>query len=84
MTKPPSDPDADKTDLNSPACAMRAGDDVYMGYAGSDEIAAFLNAWETAQPSPSPDLVEALRAMLPRIRDDRLHARLKNILSQAP
>jgi hypothetical protein len=31
-------------ELSSPACAMHEADDAYMGYAGKDELIAFLNA----------------------------------------
>jgi len=66
-----------ETELNSPACSMHAGDAVYMGYASRDEIAAFVKIWNAAQPNPTPDLVQKLRDMLPRIRDDQMHAQLK-------
>lgn len=41
MTKPPDDDPA--IESNSPACAMHEADDAYMGYAGKDELIAFLN-----------------------------------------
>ena len=34
---------APKPVLSSPACSMAEADDAYMGYAGPDELAAFLN-----------------------------------------
>jgi len=53
----------------SPACLAHEADDAYMGFATEEEIAAFLAGVETADD-------EAIRRMLPRIRDDRLHKEL--------
>jgi hypothetical protein len=39
----PTDDDP-PVELSSPACAMHEADDVYMGYAGKDELIRFLNA----------------------------------------
>jgi hypothetical protein len=39
MTNPPDD----KPEVASPACSMHTADDAYMGYAGEDELLAFLN-----------------------------------------
>lgn len=63
---------------SSPACLAHEADDAYMGFATKAEIAAFLKALETAD-------ADAIRKMLPRIRDDLLHnelsARLRAIES---
>jgi Domain of unknown function (DUF6306) len=39
----PTDDDT-PVELSAPACAMHEADDAYMGYAGKDELIAFLNA----------------------------------------
>jgi Domain of unknown function (DUF6306) len=36
-------PDDEPRDVNSPACAMHTADDAYMGFAGKDEVLAFLD-----------------------------------------
>jgi Domain of unknown function (DUF6306) len=36
-------PDEEPLELSSPACAMHEADDAYMGYAGAEELARFLN-----------------------------------------
>ena len=41
MTNRPDDDPA--TEVSSPACSMHEADDAYMGYAGKDELIAFLN-----------------------------------------
>ena len=51
---------------SSPACLAHEADDAYMGFATKAEIAAFLKALEAAD-------ADAIRKMLPRIRDDILH-----------
>ena len=53
----------------SPACSAHEADDAYMGFATRAEIAAFLAGLDTAD-------AEAIRKMLPRIRDDTLHKEL--------
>jgi hypothetical protein len=53
----------------SPACLAHEADDAYMGFATKAEIAAFLAGLATAD-------ADAIRKMLPRIRDDVLHAEL--------
>ena len=53
----------------SPACLAHEADDAYMGFATKAEIAAFLKDLEAAD-------AEAIRKMLPRIRDDVLHGQL--------
>ena len=40
MTKPTKD---EPIEVTSPACSMHTADEVYMGYAGPDELIAFLN-----------------------------------------
>ncbi len=53
----------------SPACLAHEADDAYMGFATKAEIAAFLAGLDTAD-------ADAIRKMLPRIRDDILHKEL--------
>ena len=90
---------------SSPACALRAADDVYMGYAGRDELRAALGRlrlaaeepWramlsrhlaalqgDAAVTPPEPlaggEVGELLRRLLPRVRDDGLHADLSALL----
>ncbi|MDP1908534.1 MAG: hypothetical protein Q8K85_09540 [Hyphomicrobium sp.] len=59
---------------SSPACLAHEADGAYMGFATKAEIAAFLAGIETAD-------AEAIRKMLPRIRDDRLHKELSRKLA---
>ena len=61
--------------LASPACSASEANDAYMGFAGTAEIAGFLAALDAAQRNGEP-VADMLRTMLPRIRDDRLHAAL--------
>jgi len=68
--------------LASPACSASEAGDVYMGFAGSDEIAGFLAELAAAEAAGRPLDRERLRAMLPRIRDDRLHAALARRLAE--
>jgi hypothetical protein len=49
MTNPTDDDPP--VELSSPACAMHEADDAYMGYAGKDELVAFLNALLEAEGS---------------------------------
>ena len=58
----------------SPACLAHEADDAYMGFATRAEIAAFLKTLEAAD-------ADAIRKILPRIRDDVLHKELKARLS---
>ena len=51
---------------SSPACLAHEADDAYMGFATRAEIAAFLTELDRLD-------AEAMRKMLPRIRDDALH-----------
>ncbi|WP_422035467.1 hypothetical protein [Reyranella sp.] len=57
----------------SPACLAREADDAYMGFATRAEIVRFLTDLEAA---PSAEKVKMIRQMLPKIRDDMLHAEL--------
>ena len=73
MTDPENDGTANTQ--ASPACSASEAADIYMGFAGADEIAAFLAELAAAEQAGGP-VDERIRAMLPRIRDDRLHAAL--------
>jgi hypothetical protein len=59
----------------SPACLAHEADDAYMGFATEAEIRSFLNALSEAERAGRPQ-AEMLRQMLPKVRDDRLHAEL--------
>ncbi len=61
----------------SPVCYAGEADASYMGYAGPEEIATFLKEQLAAEQA----LAGRLRAMLPRIRDDALHALLRAMLA---
>ena len=60
----------------SPACGAHEADDAYMGFAGREEIVAFLKELAAAEQAGRPH-AEMLRQMLPRIRDDVLYRELK-------
>jgi hypothetical protein len=60
----------------SPACSAHDADDAYMGFASRAEIAAFLKELAAAEQAGRQH-AELLRRMLPRVRDDSLHAELK-------
>lgn len=60
-------------DPASPACLAHEADDAYMGFATREEIVRFLAELDTG---PAPLRADRLRRMLPRIRDDVLHAEL--------
>lgn len=60
----------DRKEPTSPTCLAHEADDAYMGFASRAEIASFLAGLKTAS-------AEDIRKMLPRIRDDMLHAELK-------
>lgn len=62
---------------SSPVCLAREADDSYMGFASKAEIAAFMAGLETAHP-------DAIRRMLPRIRDDALYKLLSEKLPRQP
>ena len=61
-------------DPASPACHAHEADDGYMGFATQEEIVRFLSELDTA---PAAAKTEMLRNMLPKIRDEMLHAELK-------
>jgi hypothetical protein len=50
------------TEGSSPACAMHEADDVYMGYAGKDELIAFLNELHEAERAGARVTLESARA----------------------
>ncbi|MDI1284467.1 MAG: hypothetical protein PSV46_08720 [Reyranella sp.] len=62
-------PDDDLKEPSSPACLAHEADDAYMGFATRAEIAAFMKEIARAD-------AEAIRKMLPRIRDDVLYKEL--------
>jgi len=68
MTKEPKQP-------SSPACFAHEADDAYMGFATEAEISSFLKALAEAERAGRPQ-ADMLRHMLPKVRDDRLHAEL--------
>lgn len=49
-------------ELSSPACAMHEADDAYMGYAGKDELIAFLNALLEAERAGARVTLESAHA----------------------
>ncbi len=61
-------------DPASPACLAHEANDGYMGFASREEIVRFLTDLDAA---PAAAKGEMLRRMLPRIRDDVLHADLR-------
>ena len=63
----------------SPACLAHEADDTYMGFASEAEITAFLAALAEAEQTGAPR-AQMICDMLPRLRDDALHARLKTTL----
>jgi hypothetical protein len=62
--------------FRSPACSMREADDVYMGYAGQEELTDFMHELVEAEGAA----VKKLRELLPRVRDQALHAVLAGVL----
>jgi ferritin-like metal-binding protein YciE len=54
---------------------MHDADDVYMGYAGKDEIVALLDELLEAERAAA----RVLRKMLPRVRDDALRGTLEQM-----
>jgi hypothetical protein len=48
-------------ELSSPACSMHEADDAYMGYAGKDELTAFLNELLEAERAGSLVTLESAR-----------------------
>ena len=65
IDEPPEEP----KEPSSPACLAHEADDAYMGFATNAEIATFLETLKAAD-------ADAIRKMLPRIRDDILHKEL--------
>ena len=61
-------------DPTSPACQAHEAEEGYMGFATREEIARFLKELDAAPAAAKADM---LRKMLPKIRDDVLHAELK-------
>ena len=68
MTDEPKQP-------SSPTCLAHEADDAYMGFATEAEISSFLKALAEAERAGRPH-AEMLREMLPKVRDNRLHAEL--------
>jgi hypothetical protein len=68
MTDEPKQP-------SSPTCLAHEADDAYMGFATEAEISSFLKALAEAERAGRPQ-AEMLREMLPKVRDNRLHAEL--------
>jgi hypothetical protein len=66
----------------SPACNAREAPDAYMGFASPEEIADFLADLAARERAGVP-VDDVVRAMLPRVRDDRLHAELASRLGTA-
>ncbi|MFN4016508.1 MAG: hypothetical protein ACK4JB_14300 [Reyranella sp.] len=60
-------------DPASPACLAHEANDAYMGFATREEIVKFLAELDAAPAARRGDM---LYRMLPRIRDDVLHAEL--------
>ena len=82
MTVPDDDEDPAPERPSSPACSMAEADDAYMGFATAAEVAAFLRELDAAQREGRPWTTLA-RRMLPRLRDDRLHAAIAARLEAA-
>jgi len=68
MTDEPKQP-------SSPTCLAHEADDAYMGFATEAEISSFLEALAEAERAGRPQ-AGMLREMLPKVRDNRLHAEL--------
>jgi len=66
----------EQTEPSSPVCHAGDADAAYMGFADRAELAAFLGELRDAERS----IVDRLRAILPRIRDDALHADVAEML----
>jgi hypothetical protein len=54
--------DEPQVELSSPACSMHEADDQYMGYAGKDELIAFLNELLEAERAGARVTLESARA----------------------
>ncbi|MDB5486484.1 MAG: hypothetical protein JWQ58_199 [Reyranella sp.] len=63
----------------SPACLAHEADDAYMGFATPADIDRFRKGLDTAS-----DVLKAemLREMLPKIRNDGLHAEFSALLAE--
>ena len=48
-------------EFSSPVCGMKDADDVYMGYAGKDELVAFLNSLLEAERAGAKVTLESAR-----------------------
>ena len=70
IDEPPDEP----KETSSPACLAHEADDAYMGFATRAEISAFMRELDRAD-------ADAIRKMLPRIRDDVLHKELSGRLA---
>ncbi|MBX9946093.1 MAG: hypothetical protein K2Y40_18605 [Reyranella sp.] len=72
---------------SSPACLAHEAGDAYMGFATAAEVEAFLAKLAMAE-CDGGSAGALLRAMLPRIRDSRLHealsARLRAVEAAKP
>lgn len=60
MTSPADDPP--RNDVSSPPCSMHEADDVYMGFAGKDELVAALNELLEAERAGARVSLESARA----------------------
>jgi hypothetical protein len=58
---PERNDDETAAELSSPACSMHEADDGYMGYAGKDELAAFLNELLKAERAGARVTLESAR-----------------------
>jgi hypothetical protein len=65
-------------ETNSPVCYAREVDPGYMGFATHDELMVFLADLLKSERESAAQL----RAMLPRMCDDRHHAEMKSILAR--
>lgn len=72
---PDDDSDDEPREPSSPACLAHEADAAYMGFATRTEIAAFMNDIAAAD-------AEAIRKMLPRVRDDLMHQELSTRLRE--
>ena len=68
------EPADDPKETSSPACLAHEADEAYMGFATRAEIASFLAGLDLKNLDGAD--AEAIRKMLPRIRDDTLHREL--------
>ena len=66
----------DQDSFTSPACLLADVDDAYAGYWTREEVGRLLDLLREREQAS----IELLRDALPRIRDDALHAQLKQML----